>query len=83
MQTEPGLWPSENARGYKIPDVESGTLRPIKVIGIGAGLSGISLAHDIQQNGKNIQLTIYEMAPDVGGTWFWNRCGSTVMSILD
>ncbi|KAJ6582825.1 FAD/NAD-P-binding domain-containing protein [Mycena sp. CBHHK59/15] len=48
-------------------------LRPIKVIAIGAGMSGISLAHDVQENGENIALTIYEMAPDVGGTWFWNK----------
>jgi cation diffusion facilitator CzcD-associated flavoprotein CzcO len=37
-------------------------------------MAGISLAHDVQQDGKNIQLTIYEIASDVGGTWFWNRC---------
>jgi cation diffusion facilitator CzcD-associated flavoprotein CzcO len=51
-----------------------GQLLPIKVIAIGAGIGGISLAHDVQEDGRNIQLTIYEMAPDVGGTWFWNRC---------
>ncbi|KAJ6488487.1 FAD/NAD-P-binding domain-containing protein [Mycena vitilis] len=69
----PASWPSENDRGYKIPDLEYGTLRPITVIAIGAGISGISLAHDVQADGENIQLTIYEMAPDVGGTWFWNK----------
>ncbi|KAJ7043072.1 FAD/NAD-P-binding domain-containing protein [Mycena alexandri] len=70
---EQPLWPSENERGYRIPDLEYGTLRPIKVISIGAGISGVSLAHDVQKDGENIQLTIYEMAPDVGGTWYWNR----------
>ncbi|KAJ7184364.1 FAD/NAD-P-binding domain-containing protein [Mycena filopes] len=66
-------WPSENERGYRIPDLEYGTLRPLKVISIGAGISGISLAHDVQKDGENIQLTIYEMASDVGGTWHWNK----------
>ncbi|KAF7353693.1 hypothetical protein MVEN_01054200 [Mycena venus] len=96
MEANPAPWPTENERGYRIPELEYGTvsshpirffvwpkiftcryyakLRPIKVISIGAGMSGISLAHDVQQDGKNIQLTIYEMAPDVGRTWFWNKC---------
>ncbi|EIM90702.1 FAD/NAD-P-binding domain-containing protein [Stereum hirsutum FP-91666 SS1] len=65
-------WPTENSRGYKIPEQVYGTLKPIKVIAIGAGISGISLAHDVQENGENIDLTIYEMGPSVGGTWFWN-----------
>lgn len=48
-------------------------LKPIKVIAIGAGISGISLAHDVQEDGEDINLTIYEMGPSVGGTWFWNK----------
>lgn len=48
-------------------------LRPIKVIAIGAGISGICLAHEVQNNGQMIDLTIYEMGSDVGGTWFWNK----------
>ncbi|KAF9040388.1 FAD/NAD-P-binding domain-containing protein [Hymenopellis radicata] len=67
------LWPSENARGYRIPDQLFGELKPLKVIAIGAGISGICLAHDVQEHGSKIDLTIYEMAPDVGGTWFWNK----------
>ncbi|CAK5280944.1 unnamed protein product [Mycena citricolor] len=39
----------------------------------GAGISGISLAHDVQETGEKLDLTIYEMASDVGGTWLWNR----------
>ncbi|KAJ7221713.1 FAD/NAD-P-binding domain-containing protein [Mycena pura] len=73
-QAEPTPWPTENARGYRIPNVEYGTAhRPMKIIAIGAGISGISLAHDIQEDGELLDLTIYEMAPDVGGTWYWNR----------
>ncbi|KAJ7273075.1 hypothetical protein C8J57DRAFT_1506626 [Mycena rebaudengoi] len=72
--TQAPSWPTRNERGYDIPDLPYGTLRPIKVIGIGAEMSGISLAHDVQEDGKNIELTIY------GRTWFWNkypglRCG--------
>ncbi|KAJ3843893.1 FAD/NAD-P-binding domain-containing protein [Lentinula raphanica] len=63
-------WPSENDRGYRIPEQRFGTIHPIKVIAIGAGISVISLAHDIQEYGEQIQLTIYEMGTDVGGTWY-------------
>ncbi|KAF7305151.1 hypothetical protein MKEN_01230300 [Mycena kentingensis (nom. inval.)] len=68
-------WPTENARGYKIPDLRYGVLQPMKIIGIGAGISGISLAHDVQELGENsrLELRIYEMGTDVGGTWFWNK----------
>ncbi|KAJ4499439.1 FAD/NAD-P-binding domain-containing protein [Lentinula lateritia] len=66
-------WPSENERGYRIPVQRFGTIHPIKVVAIGAGISGISLAHDIQQCGEKVELTIYEMGKDVGGTWFWNQ----------
>ncbi|KAJ3910109.1 FAD/NAD-P-binding domain-containing protein [Lentinula edodes] len=66
-------WPSENERGYRIPVQRFGTIHPIKVVAIGAGISGISLAHDIQQYGEQVELTIYEMGKDVGGTWFWNQ----------
>ncbi|THV00416.1 FAD/NAD-P-binding domain-containing protein [Dendrothele bispora CBS 962.96] len=67
------LWPSKNLRGYEIPEQRFGTLRSIKVIAIGAGISGICLAHDVQDNGENIDLTIYEMGSGYAGTWFWNK----------
>ncbi|KAF5385429.1 hypothetical protein D9757_005446 [Collybiopsis confluens] len=67
-------WPSTNDRGYCIPDQCFGTVQQaIKVIAIGAGISGISLAHDVQEYGELIELTIYEMGPSCGGTWFWNQ----------
>jgi len=72
---DPQHWPSSNPRGYTIPDLPYGTRRPLKVVGIGAGISGISLSHDIQADGDNIELTMYEMASDYGGTWFWNTWG--------
>ncbi|KAJ7235822.1 hypothetical protein C8J57DRAFT_1248197 [Mycena rebaudengoi] len=50
-------WPSENERGYKIPDQEYGAM------------SGISISHNISQAGENIDLTVYQLASDVGGTW--------------
>ncbi len=50
-----------------------GTLRHVRIICIGAGASGISLIHTLQQHLTNYEITVYEKNPQVGGTWFENR----------
>jgi len=47
--------------------------RPIKVICIGAGISGIITGVRFPQNIKNLDLVIYEKNTDVGGTWLENK----------
>jgi ribulose 1,5-bisphosphate synthetase/thiazole synthase len=47
--------------------------RPIKVICIGAGLSGILAGIRFPQRIKNLDFTIYDKNHDVGGTWLENR----------
>lgn len=50
--------------------------RHMKMICIGAGFSGLTLAHKIKyEHGleNDIDLTIYEKNPEVGGTWYENR----------
>lgn len=47
--------------------------RPMKVIVIGAGLSGILAGIRFPQYIKNLDLTIYDKNTDVGGTWHENR----------
>lgn len=47
--------------------------RPLKIICIGAGFSGLTLAYKIKHEHKleNIlELVIYEKNPEVGGTWY-------------
>lgn len=47
--------------------------RPLKIICIGAGFSGLTLAYKIKHEHKleNIlDLVIYEKNPEVGGTWY-------------
>lgn len=56
--------------------------RPLKVIHIGAGISGILAAIFYPQYAPNIELVIYDKNGDVGGTWWENRypgvaCGKT------
>ncbi|TID03888.1 putative sterigmatocystin biosynthesis monooxygenase stcW [Colletotrichum higginsianum] len=47
--------------------------RPIKVICIGAGISGILTAIRFPQRIKNLDLTVYEKNEGPGGTWFENN----------
>ena len=59
--------------------------RPMKVIVIGAGISGILAAIRFPQRIPNLDLVVYDKNPEIGGTWFENRypgvaCGRTQLS---
>jgi hypothetical protein len=59
---------------YRLSQLPMGTSRPLKVIAVGAGFSGLALAHEVEIGKiKNISLTIYEKNSGLGGTWFENR----------
>lgn len=47
--------------------------RPLKVIYIGAGISGICGAIEFLKQVPELDLVIYEKNPELGGTWFENR----------
>ncbi|KXN84254.1 Putative sterigmatocystin biosynthesis monooxygenase stcW [Leucoagaricus sp. SymC.cos] len=47
--------------------------RPLKVVCIGAGASGLMLAYKFQRSFENFQFTIYEKNADIGGTWLENN----------
>ena len=66
-------WPRQNARGYKILEEPFGTLRPLRVIHIGAGASGICFSKFAEETLKNVTVQIYEKNHEVGGTWLENR----------
>ncbi|KAI1771744.1 hypothetical protein F4818DRAFT_202668 [Hypoxylon cercidicola] len=58
---------------YVVPDTLLGYRRPIKVIVIGFGISGINLSYILgKQKNSNITLQFYEKNPELGGTWFEN-----------
>ena len=49
--------------------------RKMRVVCVGAGFSGLLVAHKVQHELKledEVDLTIYERNPDIGGTWFEN-----------
>ncbi|KAF2825070.1 FAD/NAD(P)-binding domain-containing protein [Ophiobolus disseminans] len=47
--------------------------RKLKILTIGAGLSGIQMAYQIQKHCENVDHVIYEKNADIGGTWLENR----------
>ena len=62
--------------------------RPLKVIYIGAGVSGIVAAIKFPEYVPNVEIAVYEKNADVGGTWFENRypgcaCGMYVTVLVN
>lgn len=47
--------------------------RPLRVVVIGAGISGILACIRFIQRIPNLELCIYDKNADIGGTWFENR----------
>ncbi|KAJ4204164.1 hypothetical protein NW759_015001 [Fusarium solani] len=69
---------------YGIRETHMGASRPVKVIFMGAGPAGISFSHAVVEKMKDVDLTIYEKNPDIGGTWYENRypgCACDVPSV--
>lgn len=48
-------------------------LRPLRVVVIGAGFSGIVAAIRIPEKLRNVDLTVYEKSEAVGGVWWLNK----------
>lgn len=77
-------WPTENERGYKINEVPSGWSRPLRVIVLGAGASGINFARFAKDELENVEFVLYDKNNDIGGTWLENRypgCACDVPSV--
>lgn len=60
---------------YVIPDIvmHSPTVRKIRVLSIGAGVTGIMNSYFIQKELENVEHVVYEKNEDIGGTWLENR----------
>lgn len=63
----------EYAPSYSIRETLMGSKRPLKVIFMGMGASGINFAAQLQKRMENIDLVVYEKNSDLGGTWLENR----------
>ena len=56
-----------------IPDRCVDAARPLRVICIGAGISGILAAINLPQQVQKLDLTVYDKNEELGGTWFENK----------
>lgn len=70
-----GAKPSPHTKegAYAVREEPLGTPKPIRIIGIGAGASGINMVRTLRLNLTDYEHVIYEKNEDVGGTWFENR----------
>jgi hypothetical protein len=64
---------ANTSAGYTLHDTPIENHRPLKVIVVGAGYSGIYHGIRIPERLRNVDLTIYDKNAGVGGTWFENR----------
>jgi hypothetical protein len=58
---------------YTIGDHPLGEVRPLRVICIGAGVTGLNLAYMLPKHIQNVEYVMYDKNPAIGGTWFENR----------
>ncbi|PIL26744.1 hypothetical protein GSI_11158 [Ganoderma sinense ZZ0214-1] len=65
--------PQEDDGRFTLGSFSIDEYKPIKVIVIGAGFSGILAGIRFPQKIPNIDLTIYEKSAGIGGTWYNNR----------
>jgi cation diffusion facilitator CzcD-associated flavoprotein CzcO len=57
----------------QVPNRPLHTERPLRIIALGAGASGLCFAYKLQRSFETFELRIYEKNPDISGTWFENR----------
>ena len=84
-QLTDGYEPPRDESRYAIPDIvlDSPQTRKMKVLSVGAGVSGIMMAYTIMKQCENVEHVIYEKNHDIGGTWLENRypgCGCDIPS---
>lgn len=63
----------DDATKYDPKDQPVENFRPLKVIAIGAGFSGIYVSIRIPEWLRNVELVVYEKNEGLGGTWWENR----------
>ena len=65
--------PSEEYRHPLITERPVDEPKPLRVVYIGAGISGICAAILFPRFAPNLDLVIYEKNQDLAGTWYENR----------
>ncbi|KAL1999871.1 hypothetical protein VTN02DRAFT_3873 [Thermoascus thermophilus] len=71
----------QNGDRWLVEERSIDACRPLRVVIMGAGISGIIASIRFAQRIPNLDLCVYEKNSDVGGTWFENRypgCGCDI-----
>lgn len=58
---------------YTVREQPLGSTRHIRIVGIGAGASGLNMIRTLRLNLTDYEVVVYEKNADVGGTWLENR----------
>ncbi|KAH6685981.1 steroid monooxygenase [Plectosphaerella plurivora] len=69
---------------YQILEKASRAGRKLRIVCVGAGASGLNLAHEVDNSSLDLELVCYEKNPSIGGTWYENRypgCGCDIPSV--
>lgn len=66
-------WYNQDFDGYRINEVPAYTRRPIRVICVGAGATGLQFIHKARHFLRNVAIQVYEKNSEIGGTWLENR----------
>ena len=71
--SSPGLGATKSKYSYS--NSPMGKPRPIRIVVVGAGVSGIAAVKLFKDkfSGKPVELAVYDKNHDVGGTWLENR----------
>lgn len=66
-------WYRQDFGDFTISEAPIYAKRPIRVICVGAGATGLQLAYKAERLLENITFQIYDKNKDIGGTWLENR----------
>ncbi|KAH0836095.1 putative dimethylaniline monooxygenase [Fonsecaea pedrosoi] len=69
----PTLNGTDHGEEYHILEQPLGTTRRLRIITIGAGISGINMIRTLRKTMTDYEHVVYEKNPEVGGTWYENR----------
>ncbi|KKY28791.1 putative flavin-containing monooxygenase-like protein [Diplodia seriata] len=70
---EPSSTSLPNSAAFTLRQAPVENFRPLRVIVVGAGYSGVYLGIRLPERLRNVQLRIYEKNDGIGGTWWENR----------
>lgn len=66
--------PSESAvPPYQVLEQPLGTTQHVRIVTMGAGMSGINMIRTLRLHLTDYEHVVYEKNPQIGGTWFENR----------